>query len=138
MRLNSLLTFLTISLSVTRAVSGEHKRTPNQTTLLDGDGSIIQPLSALDLAKQQAVLGVETRELEEEHIALIHAITENQPDIATKILERTDVGINVADRPWPASNNDCDMTNQNTSSAGGGQSHENRPPYYALMFIMKL
>lgn len=26
----------------------------------------------------------------------------------------------------------------NTSSAGGGQSHENRPPYYALAYIMKL
>lgn len=26
---------------------------------------------------------------------------------------------------------------QNTSSTGGGQSHENRPPYYALCFIIK-
>ena len=26
----------------------------------------------------------------------------------------------------------------NTGSTGGGQSHENRPPYYALAFIMKL
>ena len=25
----------------------------------------------------------------------------------------------------------------NTSSVGGGQAHENRPPYYALCFIMK-
>ena len=25
-----------------------------------------------------------------------------------------------------------------TSSAGGGESHENRPPYYALAFIMKM
>lgn len=25
-----------------------------------------------------------------------------------------------------------------TQSAGGGQAHENRPPYYALCFIMKL
>ena len=56
----------------------------------------------------------------------------------THTYERTDVGINVNDRPWPASNNDCDMTTQNTSSTGGGQSHENRPPYYALMFIVKL
>ena len=65
-------------------------------------------------------------------------LTLNQIPAHTHTYERTDVGINVADRPWPASNNDCDMTNQNTSSAGGGQSHENRPPYYALMFIMKL
>ena len=55
----------------------------------------------------------------------------------THTYERTDVGINVNDRPWPASNNDCDMTTQNTSSTGGGQSHENRPPYYALCYIMK-
>ena len=26
----------------------------------------------------------------------------------------------------------------NTGGTGGGGSHENRPPYYALMFIMKL
>jgi len=65
-------------------------------------------------------------------------LTLNQIPAHTHTYERTDVGINVADRPWPANNNDCDMTNQNTSSAGGGQSHENRPPYYALMFIMKL
>ena len=55
----------------------------------------------------------------------------------THTYERTDVGINVNDRPWPANNNDCDMTTQNTSSTGGGQSHENRPPYYALCYIMK-
>jgi microcystin-dependent protein len=32
------------------------------------------------------------------------------------------------------------MTNQTrtTKSAGGDQSHENRPPYYALAYIMKL
>ena len=65
-------------------------------------------------------------------------LTLNQIPAHTHTYERTDVGIDVSDRPWPASNNDCDMTNQNTSSAGGGQSHENRPPYYALMFIMKL
>ena len=40
-------------------------------------------------------------------------------------------------RPWPASNNDCAQRNVNSGSAGGGQSHENRPPYYALCYIMK-
>ena len=65
-------------------------------------------------------------------------LTVNQIPAHTHTYERTDVGINVNDRPWPASNNDCDMTTQNTSSTGGGQSHENRPPYYALMFIVKL
>ena len=65
-------------------------------------------------------------------------LTVNQIPAHTHTYERTDVGINVADRPWPANNNDCDMTTQNTSSTGGGQSHENRPPYYALMFIVKL
>jgi len=32
---------------------------------------------------------------------------------------------------------DHDVTG-NTGSTGGGQAHENRPPYYALCFIMKL
>ena len=47
------------------------------------------------------------------------------------------VVINNGYRPWPASNNDCAQRNVNSGSAGGGQSHENRPPYYALCFIMK-
>ena len=44
---------------------------------------------------------------------------------------------NANDRPWPASNNDCRLDDADTSSTGGGQSHENRPPYYALFYIMK-
>ena len=47
------------------------------------------------------------------------------------------VVINNGYRPWPANNNDCAARNVNSGSAGGGQSHENRPPYYALCFIMK-
>ena len=47
------------------------------------------------------------------------------------------VVINNNYRPWPASNNDCGARSVNTSSSGGGQSHENRPPYYALCYIMK-
>ena len=56
----------------------------------------------------------------------------------THTWDRQDVSINNGYRPWPANNNDCSRSTQNTGSAGGGQSHENRPPYYALMFIMKL
>jgi microcystin-dependent protein len=85
--------------------------------------------------------------------------------------QRQDTVINNGYRPWPASNNDCGVSNQNTSSngnhshtfsgsfsvtsgsgtasgttgnanpstnnTGGGGSHENRPPYYALCYIMK-
>tara|TARA_R100000406_G_scaffold87333_1_gene71946 strand:+ start:52 stop:972 length:921 start_codon:yes stop_codon:yes gene_type:complete len=47
------------------------------------------------------------------------------------------VAINNGYRPWPASNNDCGQRNVNSGSTGGGQSHENRPPYYALCYIMK-
>ena len=47
------------------------------------------------------------------------------------------VVINNNYRPWPASNNDCGARSVNTSSSGGGQSHENRPPFYALCYIMK-
>ena len=47
------------------------------------------------------------------------------------------VVINAGYRPWPANNNDCQQRNVNSGSTGGGQSHENRPPYYALCFIMK-
>ena len=47
------------------------------------------------------------------------------------------VAIDNGYRPWPANNNDCAARNVNSGSTGGGQSHENRPPYYALCFIMK-
>ena len=47
------------------------------------------------------------------------------------------VVIDAGYRPWPANNNDCYFRDKDTSSVGGGQSHENRPPYYALCFIMK-
>ena len=47
------------------------------------------------------------------------------------------VVINAAYRPWPANNNDCNDRNIDTGSTGGGQAHENRPPYMALCYIMK-
>ena len=47
------------------------------------------------------------------------------------------VAIDNGYRPWPASNNDCGARNVDSGSTGGGQSHENRPPYYALCYIMK-
>ena len=43
----------------------------------------------------------------------------------------------ITDMEQAANNNDCSRSTQNTGSAGGGQSHENRPPYYALCYIMK-
>ena len=60
------------------------------------------------------------------------------------------VVINNGYRPWPANNNDCAQRNINTGSqttgisvsttignTGSGSSIENRPPYYALCYIMK-
>ena len=72
--------------------------------------------------------------------------------------DRQDAQNDQGYRPWPASNNDCVRTTANTgdnthshtvsgttgnanpttNNTGSGNSHENRPPYYALMFIMKL
>lgn len=39
---------------------------------------------------------------------------------------------------FPASNNDSPLWDFDTTTVGGNQPHENRPPYYALAFIMKL
>ena len=64
----------------------------------------------------------------------------------THTWDRQDVVINNGYRPWPASNNDCSRTTANTGSnttgisinnTGSSQSHENRPPYYALTYIIK-
>ena len=71
--------------------------------------------------------------------------------------DRQDAANDQGYRPWPASNNDCRRTTANTgndthnhsfsgntgyhqgttTSTGSGSSHENRPPYYALCYIMK-
>jgi microcystin-dependent protein len=47
------------------------------------------------------------------------------------------------DEDWATSTNGyhyhkVDIPEFNSGSTGGGQAHENRPPYYALAFIMKL
>ena len=60
------------------------------------------------------------------------------------------VVINNGYRPWPANNNDCAARNIKTGSqttgisvsttignTGSGSAIENRPPYYALCYIMK-
>ena len=60
------------------------------------------------------------------------------------------VVINAGYRPWPANNNDCQQRNIDTTNAttgitvsttigntGSGTAIENRPPYYALCYIMK-
>ena len=64
------------------------------------------------------------------------------------------VVIDAGYRPWPASNNDCAQRNIDTTNAttgitvstsvsttvgntGSGTAIENRPPYYALCYIMK-
>ena len=60
------------------------------------------------------------------------------------------VVINAGYRPWPANNNDCQQRNIDTTNAttgitvsttvgntGSGSAIENRPPYYALCYIMK-
>ena len=60
------------------------------------------------------------------------------------------VVINNGYRPWPANNNDCAQRNIDTTNAttgitvsttvgntGSGTAIENRPPYYALCYIMK-
>ena len=60
------------------------------------------------------------------------------------------VSINNGYRPWPANNNDCAQRNIDTTNAttgitvsttigntGSGSAIENRPPYYALCYIMK-
>ena len=60
------------------------------------------------------------------------------------------VVIDAGYRPWPANNNDCQQRNIDTTNAttgitvsttigntGSGSAIENRPPYYALCYIMK-
>jgi hypothetical protein len=41
------------------------------------------------------------------------------------------------DQAGSGSGDAVNHSNQNTTSTGGGQAHENRPPYYALAYIMK-
>ena len=64
-------------------------------------------------------------------------LTINQIPAHSHIYQNQVAITNAGERPWPANNNDCRLDDANTSSQGGGQSHENRPPYYALCYIMK-
>ena len=64
-------------------------------------------------------------------------LTVNQIPAHTHTYVDQYVAINNGYRPWPANNNDCAARDVNSGSTGGGQSHENRPPYYALCYIMK-
>ena len=64
-------------------------------------------------------------------------LTVNQIPAHTHTYVDQYVVINNGYRPWPANNNDCAARDVNSGSTGGGQSHENRPPYYALCYIMK-
>lgn len=41
------------------------------------------------------------------------------------------------DQAGSGSGDAVNHSNQNTTNTGGGQAHENRPPYYALAYIMK-
>ena len=61
--------------------------------------------------------------------------------------ERQDAQNDAGGRPWPASNNDCVLRTVNTSSnvtgisiinSGGNQPHENRPPYIALIYLIRI
>ena len=51
--------------------------------------------------------------------------------------DRQDASVDQGYRPWPASNNDCNLNVVQTGSAGGDQPHNNLPPYYAMVFIIK-
>ena len=64
-------------------------------------------------------------------------LTLNQIPAHSHVYQNQVAVTNAGERPWPANNNDCRLDDANTSSQGGGQSHENRPPYYALCYIMK-
>ena len=76
-----------------------------------------------------------------------HTASVSDPGHAHSYIDQY-VVINAGYRPWPANNNDCQQRNVNTgsqttgisvsiSSTGSGSSIENRPPYYALCYIMK-
>lgn len=76
-----------------------------------------------------------------------HRHTQAKKSVTDDGKEQTDVADNSTTNEWEtdlatATNIAATATNQNTTATnqntGGGAAHENRPPYYALAFIMKL
>ena len=78
-----------------------------------------------------------------------NVLTVNDPGHHHEYIDQY-VVINNGYRPWPANNNDCAQRNIDTTNAttgitvsttvgntGSGTAIENRPPYYALCYIMK-
>jgi microcystin-dependent protein len=67
------------------------------------------------------------------------ALTPEQMPIHTHNVEFVDEkwGDNANSRPFPNPAGTSGYTAQ-TTSAGGGQAHENRPPYYVLAYVIKV
>ena len=67
-----------------------------------------------------------------------HTLTIPEMPEHSHTYERADNMLDVDDRPWPQSNNDVKINTVNTSKTGGSEPHNNMPPYYVLVYIMKL
>jgi microcystin-dependent protein len=66
-------------------------------------------------------------------------LTPEQMPVHSHTIEFTEEkwGDNANSRPFPSPAGTSGYTAQ-TASAGGGQSHENRPPYYVLAYVIKV
>ena len=64
-------------------------------------------------------------------------LTTDQIPSHSHVYTRTAAPSGGQDQAGSGSGDAVNQSNQNTTSTGGGQAHENRPPYYALAYIMK-
>jgi len=69
--------------------------------------------------------------------SVAHQLTEAEMPSHSHVYTRTSAPSNGQDQAGSGSGDAVNQSNQNTSSRGSNDYHENRPPYYALAYIMK-